>query len=79
MPEEKEVKETKDPLRMNINDLIMPPPTPKDWPEDYKFENGCYERSCVYCKSKFYGYKRRLVCKECFKKYECNRRSTVND
>ena len=46
--------------------IVMPEPMPKDWPEDYPGENGCYENLCVYCKSKFYGHKLRAVCKECY-------------
>lgn len=39
--------------------------TPRDWPEDYDDENGCYSCSCCYCESVFTGYKRRVVCKVC--------------
>lgn len=38
---------------------------PKDWPEDFELENGCYMNRCFYCKELFMGYKRRIVCKEC--------------
>ena len=38
---------------------------PRDWPEDYDHENGCYECGCAYCGRTFLGYKRRVVCKVC--------------
>lgn len=43
----------------------MSPPTPKDWPEDYTDGENCYQCICSYCRSYFYGYKRRCVCKKC--------------
>ena len=38
---------------------------PKDWPEDYGYENGTYTCKCCECDGLFIGYKRRVVCKEC--------------
>jgi len=37
----------------------------KNWKEDYAHENGQYVCCCVKCETYFFGYKRRLVCKEC--------------
>lgn len=37
-----------------------------DWPEDFHLENGNYECECIKCKSKFIGYKRRVICKSCY-------------
>ena len=39
----------------------------RDWEEDFPLENGQYMNHCVYCNETFIGYKRRLVCKLCFK------------
>lgn len=39
--------------------------SPRDWPEDYAHENGCYLRTCCACHQTFTGYKRRMVCKVC--------------
>ena len=38
---------------------------PGDWPEDFKYENGCYMNRCYHCNSSFLGHKRRFVCKVC--------------
>lgn len=38
---------------------------PRDWPEDFKFENGNYQNKCMFCENFFYGYKRRICCKLC--------------
>lgn len=38
---------------------------PRDWPEDYKLENGRYCNLCLECNETFIGYKRRVVCKVC--------------
>ena len=40
--------------------------SPKNWTEDYEHENGNYTCKCYKCKEGFYGYKRRVICKECF-------------
>lgn len=37
----------------------------RNWPEDFKDENGCYQNECRLCKKPFLGYKYRRVCKEC--------------
>ena len=39
--------------------------SPKNWTEDYELENGNYTNYCCMCNQYFYGYKRRVVCKEC--------------
>jgi hypothetical protein len=44
---------------------IPPHNSPKNWVEDFKFENGNYICHCYLCDGYFYGYKRRVVCKEC--------------
>ncbi len=36
-----------------------------NWPEDSHLENGNYLCHCVVCKTSFFGYKRRMVCKGC--------------
>ena len=38
---------------------------PKDWVEDFEFENGCYQNKCCDCKAMFMGNKHRFICKEC--------------
>ncbi len=43
-------------------------PPPRDWATDFAHENGNYLCSCMHCKQPFYGYKRRVVCQECFNK-----------
>lgn len=40
-----------------------------DWPEDFHFENGNYECMCIKCKSKFFGHKRRVICKSCYEEF----------
>lgn len=40
-------------------------PTARDYPGDFSDENGNYEHDCFYCKQKFIGHKRRMICKEC--------------
>ena len=37
----------------------------RDFPEDFKYENGNYEHKCTSCGQKFIGHKRRFICKEC--------------
>lgn len=37
----------------------------RDWPEDFKLENGNYMNICTTCKQGFMGYKRRFTCKVC--------------
>ena len=39
--------------------------TEYDWVEDFNLENGFYTRICIECKTKFTGYKRRVICKKC--------------
>lgn len=39
--------------------------TERDWPEDFKLENGNYMNICTTCKQGFMGYKRRFTCKVC--------------
>jgi hypothetical protein len=40
-------------------------PSPRDWPEDFAHENGCYLHICCHCHERFTGHKRRVVCKAC--------------
>lgn len=37
----------------------------RDWKEDYADGENMYQCTCSICESKFYGYKRRVVCKVC--------------
>jgi hypothetical protein len=39
--------------------------SPKNWTSDFEHENGKYLCSCIFCRRKFLGHKRRNVCKEC--------------
>jgi len=46
--------------------FVMPSfDSPKNWTEDYMYENGNYLCKCSKCKEYFYGHKRRPLCKEC--------------
>lgn len=38
---------------------------PRDFPEDYRHENGQYFNLCVRCQWHFVGHKRRVLCREC--------------
>jgi hypothetical protein len=40
---------------------------PRDWPEDFKHDNGQYLNTCCGCNQIFTGYKRRIECKLCAK------------
>jgi hypothetical protein len=42
----------------------------KDFPEDFPYDNGFYYHICHRCHQEFYGYKKRLLCKECETKKE---------
>jgi len=37
----------------------------RNWKEDYADGDNMYQCTCSICESKFYGYKRRVVCKVC--------------
>lgn len=37
----------------------------KDYEEDFCHENGKYQNTCCICGHRFYGHKRRVVCKVC--------------
>ena len=37
----------------------------KDWKGDWRFENGNYFCTCMFCKELFTGHKRRVVCRLC--------------
>lgn len=37
----------------------------RNYPEDYKLENGNYMNTCIRCKLRFFGHKRRVICKSC--------------
>lgn len=39
--------------------------TERDFPEDFIFENGRYQNTCIQCKQLFMGFKRKLTCKVC--------------
>ena len=41
------------------------PNSPKNWVEDYNGGENQYICTCIKCKQSFYGYKRRVLCKEC--------------
>ncbi len=45
-----------------INDVSS---SPKDWVEDFDYENGRYTCFCAGCDNWFYGHKRRVICKVC--------------
>jgi len=53
----------------NIHDIIYRFDSSKNWTEDYKLENGNYMCKCSLCNEYFFGYKRRVICKECAKKH----------
>lgn len=40
----------------------------KDWPLDFRHENGRYQCLCIQCSSMFYGHKSRVLCRECHNK-----------
>jgi len=56
----------------NIHNVMPRFDSPKNWTEDYELENGNYICRCSLCKEYFYGYKRRVICKECAKEYNVN-------
>ncbi len=37
----------------------------RNFSEDFKDENGCYQNECRLCHKTFLGYKYRRICKEC--------------
>ena len=39
--------------------------SPKNYPEDYADGHNQYVCKCYKCKEHFYGYKRRIICKQC--------------
>lgn len=50
--------------------IFEPEVTQRDWAEDFKEENGNYQRECIRCRKEFKGHKSRIVCKECHEKKE---------
>lgn len=36
-----------------------------DWPEDFGHDNGFYLVGCRTCERRFFGHKRRIMCKDC--------------
>lgn len=40
--------------------------SPKNYPEDYADGHNMYTCRCHECREAFFGYKRRVFCKECF-------------
>jgi len=38
---------------------------PRNYPEDYGYENGTYLNFCCVCNLYFIGHKRRFICKTC--------------
>ena len=49
-----------------LNDWVELADSKRSWIDDFKFENGNYYNSCVFCKELFIGHKRRVVCRECY-------------
>lgn len=43
----------------------VPGALPRDWPEDFAHENGQYMCHCAECSERFFGHKRRRICKVC--------------
>jgi hypothetical protein len=39
--------------------------SPRDWTEDFAYENGSYMCRCFTCGEQFFGYKRRVTCRVC--------------
>lgn len=54
-----------------VSDLVVPSQPPnenyllKDWTEDIIFQLDYSECICCICNSRFWGYKRRVICKIC--------------
>ena len=55
-----------------ISDVMLRFDDKRNWVEDYKHENGKYLCMCYQCNRKFYGHKRRVMCKECSDKYDAS-------
>ena len=49
----------------NVNEQSQAQQGSRDWKEDYADGENMYQCTCSICESKFYGYKRRVVCKVC--------------
>jgi hypothetical protein len=43
---------------------------PRNWVEDYEHENGNYLNFCGQCSRRFFGHKRRVICKECSEMFQ---------
>lgn len=41
----------------------------RDWPEDFRKENGFYSNRCSQCSEFFGGHKRRGHCRKCYNEY----------
>lgn len=54
-----------DPIHQAMIQTFKDVATPRDWPEDYDDDNGCYQNTCCQCGKIFTGHKRRVVCKKC--------------
>jgi hypothetical protein len=39
--------------------------SPRSYAEDFELENGNYLNRCCACRHLFFGYKRRVICREC--------------
>ena len=51
----------------NTNEYNLLPVIPeRDWIEDFPHENGNYINECCECGCKFFGHKRRVICKLCY-------------
>ena len=52
---------------------------PQNWTEDYTHENGKYMNICTFCERKFFGHKRRVVCKLCDQPMTDERKKAINE
>jgi hypothetical protein len=48
-----------------LKELLYPLKSERDYPEDFKYENGHYMCHCLDCHKSFLGHKRRIICKLC--------------
>lgn len=52
-------------------------PSERDWAEDSHLENGNYINTCIECQRRFFGYKRRGVCKVCADRWKADNCNTA--
>lgn len=50
---------------MSSNAKVIWSSGPRDWTEDFDYENGNYMGKCFRCSETFFGHKRRVTCKLC--------------